>query len=358
MKATDQSPEQEIQEVVKSTKIVVIPESLITIETLRSKFTHLKKNLDTYKKYAINIKIENDDQLAIADNNLKQINENINSAEEIRKTLGDPHRITTKEVNDFCKGKITEPLGKAKIDITKEVTNYKTVQAALAAKVAEEKEEEIKKTAKKQLEETDKISRIQLQLIARIYGGSWINAKEENNSSEGSLTVEDCNALLNIIDTKIPKADSFTYLKETYINVIKDVKAKLAKHIIDITESNSSDSMKSGLAYERIAANSLVVKTFINDTKDKITKTISKEVSKEIKSSAKLVKNESKGIRNNVKVKIANIKDVPEEWLILNEALAKSYAITNKEEVFKRIKEGDNIINGIEYTIEQTYVSR
>ena len=52
------------------------------------------------------------------------------------------------------------------------------------------------------------------------------------------------------------------------------------------------------------------------------------------------------------------MKSVPEEWLKINEVAIREWALENKKEVTRLIKEENGIYKGIKFFLEQSYVSR
>jgi hypothetical protein len=339
-------------------QVTITNEPLVSTEIISSKFSHFSKNIEVVKEYAVSLVIENDEGLTIADNNLKSINESLKNIDKVRKTFKDPYLTACNDIDNYVKENFTIPLEENKSLITKSVTSYKTIQTAQAKLKLEKEQQKVKETLKEKEEEITRLSRIENQLLARIYGGSWMNAKGIKNTSLGCQRYKETEEVLDIIKEKMPPVESFKHLVDEYNSMKKDMLIKLAKHKSNLIELISEDPAIRERATNNIRNSKIAAGIEMNDKKDNISVQVQKEVAKETKAAKKQVAETSKGMRKTLKFEAVDITKVPKEFLMLNESAVREWAKNNKEAISKQMLEGDSIIDGIKYSLEEKYVNR
>lgn len=331
-------------------------EPLISVEILDKKYVQLKPEIVKYCKYAEAVKIEDENSLKVAENNSGLINDALKAIEKIRKMIKEPYLETSKLIDNHAK-QLSDPLTKAKDTVNVEITNYKKVQAAALRAEMEKKEKEIARIADEKAAEVERMSRVEKQLISRLYGGSWINAAGKEFSSEGCKTPADCDTLKSIMESKVPKADEFTHIQADYKDMLKRMRKINAEHKTNLIESSSESVHISSAALERIDAAKSEAGIQAEEAKAELSTAIIQEARKEMKEQAAEVADASKGIRTKLCFEVANIKDVPEEFLILNDIAVRAWAGENKELIKAKVKTNDNIINGIKFWVEQKFAA-
>ena len=354
MKATTDQPAEITEEEI--TQVHESNEPLVSVAILDKKYLQIKPEIERFTKYSEVIKIEDDETLKVAENNSGLINDMLKAVEKIRKAIKEPYFETTKLIDNHAK-EYSEPLTKAKDAVNMEITGYKKVQAAALRAEMEKKEKEIAQRADEKAAEVDRMSRVEKQIIGRLYGGSWQNAKMETLSSEGCKTAADCDVLRKIMDEKLPKAESFVHISAEYKDMVKSMKALIAAHKTNLIESVSESKHISENAIHRIALAKEEAGIQVEEKKAEMSAAIITDARKEIKEQEAEVAAASKGVRTKLCFEAVSFKDVPEEFLMLNETAVRAWATENKEVIKTKIKMGNNVIDGIKYWVEQKFAS-
>ena len=255
----------------------------------------------------------------------------------------------------------SKPLQEAKDSINTAIKDYKVVQEAIARKEAEEKRKEIEKEADQKADEVDRMHRIESQLIARIYGGSWLNKNGQQKSSSGCLNKADCKALRAIIEDHVPPSDQFPILEDEYKAMLKRTKSKLSKYEALLIESESNSDAIRENARTEIEMLKTENQVGLNERHSELKGEIINEARSKIKESEKEIKEAGKGVRHILKFEMVELKEVPDAWLMLNETRVREWIAEskeNKEMIMDRLKKGENVFEGIKFWVEETYVSR
>lgn len=331
--------------------------ALITKNDLSPQFGDSAAFVKKYEKFASEINVKDDDTLNAAENASGTVNDFLKTVDEKRKLIKAPYLEATRTIDAFVKG-ITDPLTNAKTIINTNIANYKRVQEAAARAEQEAKEAEATKLADEKSEEIQRISRIESQLIARIYGGYWLNREGQRKTSSGCVAPKDCADLLEVIQKTLPPRDSFIHMGAEYDKMITDVKIKLSEHNASLIELQSSSKTISDNARKEIEDAKMNATREINDKRDELTSEVISETRKVIKEAEKEVHEAGKGVRRTVMFEISDITEVPMEWLALDETKVREWANANKELVKKEMKDGNGIIKGIKFTYKETYVAR
>ena len=78
----------------------------------------------------------------------------------------------------------------------------------------------------------------------------------------------------------------------------------------------------------------------------------------DIKQSNAEVKEAGKGVRKTLKFEVADINEVPSEWILLDEKAVRAWAQENKEMIKEQMKKGENVMRGVKFWLESGYVTR
>ncbi len=331
--------------------------SLIKATDLQKKFNHLTGKIEIFKEYAIDIIIDSEETLTVAENNSSQINETLKNIETVRVEVKKPYFNTVKDIDAFAKT-LSEPLSKAKKDINESITNWKTVQTAAARATAEKVQKDAEVLVDEKAAEVERINRIEMQLIAKLYGGHWFNRNQQKLTSAGCFSTKDCDILMDLIKTKIPEVEDFPHMKDEYNVMKKDILKKLSKHKMSLIESESESKTIRESAAKQIDQAKTEAGIEVNDKKDEMTKEIIKEAKSTIKTANAEVKEAGKGVRKNLKFEVADIDEVPTNWILLNDPVIRAWAQENKDYVRKVMKESDGVIQGIKFYLEDAFASR
>jgi len=356
MKANNKTEDPDVKD-VQTQEILEEGESLLKPIQVKKLFIEIDTKIKHFEQYAAKIAVETDDSLVIAENNISELNEILRNIEKVRKLRKDPYYKASKMIDEFAKT-LSKPLEEVKSAIGSAITNYKKIQAAAAKIEAEKVAKEAEKKAKEKNEESDRIIRIRSQLTARIYGGNWNDKTGQAKTSRGCLKSADCEILSTIIDKNIPKPDEFIHYRESYEQMVQDVKNLLAEHKANLllTESESEESREdamAGIMTARTKAESDSAKT-----SEEMKKKIDAETEKEIKGSEKEIKEARKGIRKNIKFDVYDFAKVPRKFLTLDETAVREWIKANDEIVKQKLEDGEVIIDGMNVFYEDSYVSR
>lgn len=332
-------------------------EPLLNSEQIAVRFTDFGGKIETYKKYAADLKIDSADTLMVAENTSSEILEVFNSVERVRKIFKDPYFLTGKAIDEYSK-KLSDPLDKVRKDINGTIANYKSVQAAFAAEKAKKEQEALKLIEDAKLEEIDKIARIAQQLNARIYGGYWMNKSDMRQSSAGCINEDQCDELLKMIDEKVPKADTYTYYGEKHADMIKDAKKRLATQKINVHNANVDSKEIRAAAQEKIQTAKVTADVQTLEEKEYGAKQVAREIKKEEKAIISVVKETRKGLKKILKFTIVEPDKVGNEFWTIDEEKIRTYMNEHNEEIKAALQENKESLPGIKFFIDENYTSQ
>ena len=335
----------------KKNEIAVTEKSLLVL------FGESKDVIAKYSKFAEEIVIEDDDTLSAAEMNSGSLNDFLKSVEDKRKELKAPYFDAGKAIDAFAK-KISEPLTIAKKKINDTIANWKRVQEAAAKAEKERIEKEAADLADAKASEIDKITRIESQLIARLFGGYWMNKENQRKTSAGCANPTDCDNLKEMMEKSLPPVDAFKYMQEEYKAMIADVESKLSQQKVRLIEMASSSSTVSDNAKSEAETAKAEAVGEINDKKDEMTQEVIKENRDTLKTQDKEIKEAGKGVRKTLQFEVVDIAAVPKEWIKLDDVAVRAWAQENKELVKTEMSDNTGIINGIKFTLKETYVAK
>ena len=338
-------------------EVALVAEPLVNMTSVEKKFKHLVKRIEPLKEYALDIIIDSGESLTVAENNSAEINSILKAIDKLRVEFKGPYFETVKVIDAFAKT-LSGPLTKAKGDVNSSIANWKTVQEAASRATAEKIRKDAEKLADEKAGEADRITRIESQLIARLYGGHWFNSKNERKSSAGCLTTDQCDDLLTIIKDKIPPVEEYEHMIDEYRSMKKNILGLLSKHKSSVIELESDSKVIKENAEKKIDEAKESAGIAVNEKKDEMTQGIIKEAKSEIKSAESEVKDAGKGVRRTLKFAIADIDDIPSEWLLLDEMKVREWVTENKDELKEMMKGGKNVTKGVKFWLDDNYVSR
>jgi hypothetical protein len=335
----------------------VMNEPLLNTEQIAVRFTDFGGKIETYKKYASDLKIEGEDTLMVAENTSSEIMEVFNNVEKVRKNFKEPYYKAGKEIDEHAK-KILDPLEKTRKDINAKIANYKTVQAALAAEKAKTEQAELRKIEEAKLEEINRIARIEQQLNARIFGGYWINKSEIRQTSAGCINEQQCDDLLTLIDEKVPKADSYTYYGEKHDEMLTAVRKRIASHKVNVHNANADSKEIRERAQEKIQAARASAEVKTLESKEKSEVMVAKEVKKDEKAIINTVKEIRKGLKKILKFEVIEVDKVGKEYLKVDEDKIKYWMTQHSDEIKQNLQDNKESLPGIRFFIDENYASQ
>jgi hypothetical protein len=344
------------EETKKTTEVAVV-----TKESLSETFKYINSKATVYEKSTAELKVEGEDQLVIAQNNASDVNALLKEADKLRKTIKEPYANAVKTIDSYVK-LITDSLERSKTRLTSEITNYKVIQEAAAKKEREAKLKELETLEAEKKEETARIDRIQQQLVARIFGGSYTVKDGTSKSSAGCIKSSDCVELSKWINENAPKPDTFKHFSVLYEDMIASVKKRLTEHttnLLDLEKANEIDS-KGALegAIRRINESRTEAAQEIVEVKQTAEKITEKSIKSEIRTINNVVAEAGKGVRDTVKWIVTDETLVPRDMLCVDEKKLNQYLNDNKEQIKNALTENTELIPGIKFFVENKFIAR
>jgi hypothetical protein len=354
MKATNTSNNESNETIDRETNK---SEPLLKTEEIALRFTGLGNKIDTYTKYAASVKITGEDTLMVAENTSSEMLELEKNIENTRKIFKDPYLLTSKEIDAYAK-LISEPISKSRSTVNSAISNYKTVQASFAREKADKEQQELKKIEETKLEEIERITRIEQQLNARIYGGYWINKSGLRQTSAGCINEDQCDDIIILISEKVPKPETYTYYGVRYEEMLKGVKKRLAEHTVNVHNMNSDSKILRGEAMEKISSAKVAADVKAVETKEKGEKLVEKETKKEEKIINNVVTATRKGLKKILKFIVVEPSKVGSEFWIIDEEKIRYYMNQHNEEIKEALLANKESLSGIKFYIDENYASQ
>lgn len=342
---------------VKEEMFVPSTETLMKVDDLRKQFPDVQTNIKKYTEFSVAVNIDSDDTLMAADNMSSEIHEVLKSVEKVRQILKAPYYNTGKAIDEYART-MTEPLEKAKKRVNDAIAEYKVVQAAMVRAQEEAEMKRIEALEEEKREELNKIMRIEQQINARIYGGVWITKDGEKKSSIGCLKETDCDAINELIATKIPRADSFKYYSSHFDETISNIRKRLAAHRINLHNLNGDSRLLREDAMEKIAIAKNEAGVESESIKEVIEKKIEKETKSEVKTLEKNYDNARKGVRAVLKFTIVEPAAVPKDFFTISEDKIKEFMRENNAQIREDLQNNKITLTGIKFFVDDTYCSK
>jgi len=332
--------------------------SLVSHSELTEKFGNYSDFIENWNKESMSVSIDGDDSLYSAENNLSTVHQTLQNIEKVRKELKEPYFKTGKAIDNYAKT-LMEPLERIKQRFNNAIASYKEVQAAKARADAEEERKKLEEAAKEADIESERINRIFTQVIARTFGGSFINKESERISYTSCNTVEDCEKLSELIITKLPPYDSFIHMQTSYSDTVVLIGKMINKHKLNLIKKNSAKTQEDIQEAEKEISETRIKYTDMADDSFREMQHIKEKIiQKEEKNIEKTIKESAKNTRKYIKFTIYNEKEVPIDFKSVDERLVRQYIDNHKEEVFKKMQNNEDIINGIKFYVETKNIVR
>jgi hypothetical protein len=292
----------------------------------------------------------------VAENNSSEMLELEKNIEKVRKSLKEPYLQAGKDIDTHAKT-MMDPLTKSRTKVNSDISNYKTVQAAFAREKADKEQQELAKIETAKTEEMERITRVEQQLNARMYGGYWLNKSGLRQTSAGCLNETQCDELLQLIEEKVPKGDSYTYYGEKHDAMLATIKKRLATHKINVHNANVEAKSIRDAALEKIAAAKVTADVKAVEEKDKNLKVVEKEVKKESKAITAVVSDIRKGLKKTLKFDVIDPKLVTKEFWSIDEDKIRYYMGQHNEEIKEDLQNNRESLPGIKFSIDENYAS-
>jgi len=350
-----------IQSVIMATPAKTTSTTVATLlpkETMVEKFRYVASKLPILEKSSLDLKVESDEQLTIAENNASEALSLLKEVDSVRKTLKAPYADTVKMIDSYCKT-ITDSLDRIKTRFSAEITAYRVIQQASARAEMESKLKELEVLEKEKKEESEKIIRIEAQMIARIFGGSYKKKDGTIETFAGQLTSFNCKELLTWMNQRLPPISDFKHFPVLYEDTVTSIKKKLAEHTSNLIILESEDGMiaKEG-AVRRTAELRTEASKEILEKGDKIEKLIDKSIRKEVRTMENEVKDAGKGVRKELRWDVIDELAVPRDILSVDTMKISKYINENREKIKTQIVNGEEILPGIKFYFADNFVTR
>lgn len=331
----------------------------VTQDELFEKFKYVNSKLPILDKTSLELVVESEEQLVIAENNASEVLALTKEVDKVRKMLKEPYANTVKMIDSYCKG-ITDTLDRAKLRLTTQITNFKVVKEAQMKLEREQKLKELEALETEKREESEKISRIQQQLIARIYGGAYKIKDGTTKTVTGCIKSGDCVDLLKWINANVPAPTTFKHFGIMYEDMLISVKQKLAEHQNNLTELETKadfPTIREGAMRRINEARSEAIKETVEDI-ERVDKLITKSIKSEIRSMDSEVNEAGKGVRETLKFMISDELLVPRDMLCVDEKKVTEYLNANKEKIKADLISNQETIPGIKFYVDNKFVAR
>lgn len=339
----------------KSTGLV----KFVSNDDLLDNFRYVNSKIPQLTKTSLELKVESDEQLVIAENNAKEVHLLIKEVDKVRKILKDPYANTVKMIDSYCKN-ISDNLDRIKVRFTAEITNYKVLQEAKLKMEKDQKLKVLEVLEKEKIDESDKITRIENQLVARIYGGSYKTKDGSIKTVTGCIKSSECVELLSWINTNSPDVSVFKHFPTLFEDMIIRIKKRLIEHQNDLLllETKPDSPIAREGAMRRITESRLEANDKIQETSQQIEKLIEKSVKKETRTIDNEIIDAGKGVRETLTYEIVDELLVPRDMLSVDQSKIYSYLNANKDKIKQELKNGTEIIPGIKFFVESKFVAR
>lgn len=341
----------------KEEMFVPSTEALVKVEDLKNKFPDIQDKIKEYTEYSLAVKIETDDNLMAADNTSSEVHEVLKNVEKVRQVLKAPYFNTGKVIDEYAKT-MTDPLEKAKKRINEEIARYRVIKAAMIKAEEDAKMREIAALEEEKREEMNKITRIEQQLTARTYGGVWITRDGQKMTSIGCVKESDCDDLITLIVTKVPKPESFKFYQAQAEEMLSKVRDRIAKHKINLHNLNGDSKILREDALVKINEAKVEAGVEAAETKEIIEKKIEKETKQQIKGFEKSIDQARKGVAQVLKFSVLEEHLVPREFLVVSEEKIRDYMRQNGEQIRTDLKDNKVSLPGIKFYIDDSYRSK
>jgi hypothetical protein len=327
-------------------------------EDLLEKFKYVNSRLQILDKASLELKVESEEQLTIAENNAKEVVQLAKEVENTRKILKGPYAEVVKMIDSYCKV-IDDNFARIKIRFTSQVTDFKVIQQAALKAEQEAKIKEVEALESEKQIEADKIKRIHSQLIARIYGGTYMKKDGTPQNHAGCVKATDCDDLLKWINDNVPPVNSFVHFATLYEDTIIEVKKKLAEQRVNLynLELTSIPKLRND-ALQKINESRVNASQEIQEVGDKVDRKIDLDTRKGVNVINNEIKDAGKGVRRVITWEVQDELLVPRDMLSVDSVKVNAYLNANKEKVKECITTNEEVVPGIRFFVESNYIAR
>lgn len=314
---------------------------------IAQQFDQFPARINSFRLDAGLIQIENEDSLLVAKSKLDQGKTLVDNIEKVRKTFKEPYFKITKEIDAYAK-MISEPLHKEMEQLKNKTKSYIEIKAAQARAEAIKESKIIDEKKNLIDDELAFLDRVTKQVQARLFGGKFTNAKNEKFSSFGCQQVDDCDNLQDFIANSFPDPKKYNYIGEALEKLKMSTLVNIAKVRLTLIEKNPDKfQIIKNADIEKAKTEAEVIKN-----------TYTKEIKKEEKGVESLQAEARKGLVKKLTFVVTDESKVSKQFWSIDEAKIKAYLSEHREEIYKGVEKGEEILPGIEFTIENTYSNR
>jgi hypothetical protein len=321
--------------------------SILSAEEIQKKFSAYKNQMAELETRLVNLNVSTQQDCDIATETLTKAKTLVKSIDEIQKDLKAPYTETSRQIESYFK-KFAEPLNKAVKVASDIILNFKTIEANKAKEQEKENLKKVEEDFKDKIETLEKLSKIALSTIARLFGG-MAKVAGKDTLFEGVNTLDDCTRLRVMFEQKFPSISDFgemaptaALIRETGLKALEDMESTLRK-----MKSPDKDFLKT--IYEA------KIMTEIASEQKRLNKTIIK-AEKTVTTAAQVA---MKGTRKEIKFVLTDISKVPLNYLELDETAIKNWIASNRELIKKRLDGSDapiEFIKGIQFYYDKKVI--
>lgn len=343
------------------TKNSTVPAVILKTEEISKKFDDYKDTAAKYDKFALALVIEDADKLAVASNNVAQINNALKNIEDIRKSYGQPYFNAVKAINAYA-GILSTPLERLKITINGKITSYKILKEAQAKIVRDKEAAALATVAEDKRKELARLTQIQNMIKSMLYGGDYTNMKGEQRATQGCKTTQECDDLRKLVVDKFPTPASMKYCNKDAETMFATVIGWIDEHrsTLEVLEHSINSTVKEKLIDNAMKAGNVNAIAMVEEIITDAQATITKDTSKAEKKLDKNVADAKKGIRRTLSFNIIDEKIVPIQFKVISDQLINAYLADHKEELFKKLQDQTAIdeLPGINVFVHDQNISK
>lgn len=329
----------------------------ITKDMLVQRFGDMQSQMTKFDNISMNIEITDESSLKISETHVSTLNTHLSNIEKVRKIFKEPYLEACKRI-DYHANKLKDQFLSSKKRLETAVTSYKQIEQARLKAEEEKKRDEAEKVMSEKNVEVERISRMQRQIFARLYGGTYTLKTGQKQTTAGCITADDCKTLTKFIKEKYPGRDTFKYMGDQSEDLYTISMKLIGEHTTDIIESENSDPDIRKKAIERMQLARIKIQMLIDEKEDSLQNTVQKEHSKSVKSIEKETQSAGKGLRTSILFTIINEDEVPVDMKEVSEKKINAYIRLNKVRILEMIKKGEQPVKGLNIYVQKNFVSR
>jgi hypothetical protein len=304
------------------------------------------------------IKIETEDDFAIAMNSLNTIKDNIDFIENTRKSITDPINGFFKKIKEKFDS-LNTPNEDSKTILSSKITSYKQVQrqAALAKERAEK--EELEKKKESQIIELKRINRIEHNLYVRLFGGDTIKSDLTKEARRPCHDVQDVEIAIAGVEKNFPPIEEFSEDLRSDIIKVRELFFMVANNLKRAFFDSKSDNVQTREeALTKIMNLNNEYHTEVESRREERKADFAEEIKSTEKAISNEVKEVSKGFRRDIKWEVINLEAVNNRFKKLDDDVVKDFKTKNKDKILEYIKANKalEIIPGLKFYVEEKFI--